>query len=34
VGEDAAIIGKIIAGKEIRLADGRALSLSSGFQHF
>jgi thiamine-monophosphate kinase len=34
VGEDTAIIGKIIAGKEIRLADGRALSLSSGFQHF
>jgi thiamine-monophosphate kinase len=34
LGEDGAIIGKILSGKEIKLADGRKLSLSSGFQHF
>jgi thiamine-monophosphate kinase len=34
VGEEGAIIGQIVPGKEIKLADGRNLSLSSGFQHF
>jgi thiamine-monophosphate kinase len=34
VGEDGAIIGQIVQGKEIKLTDGKKLSLSSGFQHF
>jgi thiamine-monophosphate kinase len=34
VGEGAAIIGSIVPGNEVRLADGRILSLEAGFQHF
>jgi thiamine-monophosphate kinase len=34
VGEGGAIIGSIIPGNEVRLADGRILSLDAGFQHF
>jgi thiamine-monophosphate kinase len=34
VGSGGAIIGQIVPGREIKLADGRNLSLSSGFQHF
>jgi thiamine-monophosphate kinase len=34
IGAGAAIIGQIVSGKDVRLADGRILTLSSGFQHF
>jgi thiamine-monophosphate kinase len=34
VGSGGAIIGQIVPGREIKLADGRNLSLISGFQHF
>jgi thiamine-monophosphate kinase len=34
IGAGAAIIGQIVSGKTVRLADGEELTLGAGFQHF